>query len=198
MSMIGYSDTVSCKLCGVSSTPEEGNFTLLSRAEWVCYLQCHSCGAIFHTKTYCAREFSRSAPEGAAHPKVSETLRRQWASDTLYKSISDARKRAKKKGITCSLEWGPLENRMEALGYCCEITGIPFAPPDKLRQGRGTFRNPKAPSFDRINRNRGYTVRNTRIVLCCVNFAINEWGLENFDSMVEARAKKLILGDFEV
>lgn len=53
----------------------------------------------------------------------------------------------------------------------CELTSIYFGEKDK-----DWFRNPWAPSLDKINAKEGYTAENCRIVLTIVNGAMNEWG----------------------
>lgn len=55
----------------------------------------------------------------------------------------------------------------------CECTGIPFdlSPTDKFST------NPYAPSLDRIDPTiKTYSPENTRVVLSCVNIALNEFG----------------------
>lgn len=57
----------------------------------------------------------------------------------------------------------------------CSLTGIEFSldPP-----AEGMNYNPYSPSLDRIDSSKNYTEDNTRLILTCVNIAINEWGLE--------------------
>lgn len=64
----------------------------------------------------------------------------------------------------------------------CQVTGIPFGP----KPVDSYFRNPYAPSLDRIDSSKGYHKDNVRLVLCAVNTAMNEWGLKLFDEMASS------------
>jgi hypothetical protein len=76
-------------------------------------------------------------------------------------------------------------------GGMCQITGISFAP----KPVDSYFRNPYAPSLDRIDSSKGYHKDNVRLVLCAVNTAMNEWGLKLFDQIASKYvAEKLIRG----
>lgn len=57
----------------------------------------------------------------------------------------------------------------------CSVTGLPFNY-DNVR-GRGATKNPFAPSLDRIESKRGYTIDNVRFVLTAVNIGMMDWGL---------------------
>lgn len=59
----------------------------------------------------------------------------------------------------------------------CEISGEPFV---YVNITHKTHFNPYAPSIDRIDSSKGYTMDNCRIVLSCINMAIGEWGLETY------------------
>lgn len=81
--------------------------------------------------------------------------------------VSDAKQRAKRKGLAFDLDWKALQVRLDR--GVCEVTGIPF-----------DLSIPKAwnaPSLDRIVPNLGYTMENTRIVLLAVNVMASDWGL---------------------
>ena len=73
-----------------------------------------------------------------------------------------ATKRAKQKGwkINLTKEW--IRERITV----CEATGIPF---DNSYEGTFITMNPYAPSIDRIDNSRGYTMDNCRIVLTTFN-----------------------------
>ena len=64
-------------------------------------------------------------------------------------------------------------------GGRCQVTNIPFGP----KPVDSYFRNPYAPSLDRIDSSKGYHKDNVRLVLCAVNTAMNEWGLTMFDEI---------------
>lgn len=69
-----------------------------------------------------------------------------------------------------------------------EVTGLDFDYRPRANQDWRT--NPFAPSLDRINNNSGYGSGNVRLVCACVNYAINEFGLEIFDKICRAFVAK--------
>lgn len=66
----------------------------------------------------------------------------------------------------------------------CEVTGIKFEYGPKAEASWQS--RPMAPSLDRISNKGGYQRDNIRLVCVCVNVAINEWGLANFERMCRA------------
>jgi hypothetical protein len=86
------------------------------------------------------------------------------------KLLRAAQSRCKGK-VTIDENW--IEQKLIA-GFC-ELTKLPFV----LESKRTGNLNPFSPSLDRIdNLNRDYSPENTRVVLTCVNFALNQFGLE--------------------
>lgn len=82
--------------------------------------------------------------------------------------VSDAKRRAKTKGIPFDLDWRDIQRRLD-LGKC-EITSLPF-----------DLMSPKAwnaPSLDQIRPGAGYTKENTRVVLYSLNVMLGTWGVE--------------------
>ena len=65
----------------------------------------------------------------------------------------------------------------------CAISGVELRPP-------GGKIDPFGPSLDRIIPELGYVASNLRIVCNMVNFAMNEWGLENLMILVDAMKRK--------
>lgn len=59
----------------------------------------------------------------------------------------------------------------------CELSGIHFDFGYDLAAMKGS-RRPFAPSIDRIDSQRGYTVDNCRIICVIANYALGGWGLE--------------------
>jgi hypothetical protein len=95
--------------------------------------------------------------------------------------------RARQRGheFTLTKEW--LMDRFSAQQGCCLISGLPF----DLTNLKGEFtKNPYKASIDRIDNSQGYTPENSRIVLTCINLALNEWGLDNFLRIAEAALAK--------
>lgn len=66
----------------------------------------------------------------------------------------------------------------------CQVTGLRFDYGPKTEAA--WLRRPMAPSLDRISNKGGYEPVNVRVVCVCVNVAINEWGLANFEKMCRA------------
>jgi len=67
----------------------------------------------------------------------------------------------------------------------CQLTGLPF---DFMPTNK-TYKNPRAPSLDRIDSQKGYTKENCRIVLSAVNDALGEYDDEIALPILEAMAK---------
>jgi hypothetical protein len=80
--------------------------------------------------------------------------------------VNVARHRAKIRGMECSLDPENIQARID-LGTC-EETGIAF--------DLTTPRAWNAPSLDRRDSTKGYTMANTRVVLYALNVAANTWG----------------------
>jgi hypothetical protein len=99
-----------------------------------------------------------------------------------------ARGRAHKKGIPYELTPALIGTICEVIqGGKCALTGVPF---DYSDDGQFRFR-PFAPSIDRKDSSKGYTVDNVQITCVIVNKAKNEYPQEMFDAMCLARAKVL-------
>ncbi len=62
-------------------------------------------------------------------------------------------------------------------GGRCMLTGLPFM---ETKVGTGKAKRPFAPSLDRIDAEQLYSLKNCRLVLQAVNFALNAWGDEIF------------------
>lgn len=94
-----------------------------------------------------------------------------------------AKTRSNKNNLPIDITANWIEKKLD-LGVC-ELTGLPFdfSPPKKTQY------NPYSPSVDRINSNRGYTKRNTRIVLTAVNVALNQYGEKIMLPILEALVK---------
>lgn len=91
----------------------------------------------------------------------------------LRKVYHAAKRRAKVAGIAFELTPEQYADLVRKSGLCCALTGLPFS----LSWADGNkHRRPFVPSLDRIDSLRPYTADNCRLVLCAVNYALNEWG----------------------
>ena len=76
---------------------------------------------------------------------------------------------------------------MATLWDCCQgrcaITRLPFT---EEKIGTGAAKRAFAPSLDRINPEKPYTVDNCRLVMVAVNFALNRWGDEVYLKLARA------------
>lgn len=88
------------------------------------------------------------------------------------KLINNARARSVSKNIEIDLPLEWLEEKL--IKNECEITKLPF----DLSKPDGHARRFNAPSLDRIDKTKGYTPENTRLVLWLVNCALSEYGSE--------------------
>lgn len=69
----------------------------------------------------------------------------------------------------------------------CQLTGLPF----DFKPAKTTYRNPYAPSLDRIDSQKGYTKNNVRIVLTSVNEALGEHPDETMLPILKAMVKAI-------
>lgn len=132
----------------------------------------------------CCRE--QEAARKARTPKSERSQKHKaWRRENRAKALlALARHRAKKKGMEFTLIEADISGAMDA--GVCELTGIPL-----------NFDNGKtwdSPSLDRIDSGLGYTQRNVRVVLYCLNVMANVWGenkiIEIADAIMEARREK--------
>lgn len=106
----------------------------------------------------------------------------RFESARILHRMTKSRAGHKKRPYTLSVEF--IHERLKSAKDRCEITGIVFDYGPK--QNDQWLRRPMAPSLDRISNAGGYTPDNIRLVCGCVNVAINEWGLDNFDQICRA------------
>jgi hypothetical protein len=78
-----------------------------------------------------------------------------------------------------------LRELWQECGGRCAMTGLAF---DDRQVGMGQARRPYAPSLDRADPEKPYTVENCRLVLQGVNFALNRYGDDTFLDIATAAA----------
>lgn len=98
--------------------------------------------------------------------------------------VQSARKRSKRSRhpVHLSKAWQSRSSKQTR----CAVTGILF----DYSSARGWV-NPLAPSLDRIDASKGYTDKNTRLVIYFVNVAKNEWSDEQFRTLVMVAASNM-------
>ena len=103
-----------------------------------------------------------------------QTVRRLYSTldGRATRILHSTRSRAKKRGISFDLtkEW--VFEKLSAAR--CEVSGVAF---DFDVDGR---RNPFAPSIDRKNPRKGYTIDNCQMIVFSLNAAFGNWGEDSF------------------
>jgi len=119
----------------------------------------------------------RISPEPAWIDQVEKA--RGDGSSWLRQMYAQATRRDRNRSRATLLTFEQLIMLLRRCGGRCELTGLPFFvgtnSPGKIR--------PYQPSLDRVDNSVGYTYDNCRIVCCCVNIALGEWGIEVFRQM---------------
>ncbi len=94
-----------------------------------------------------------------------------------------ARERAKARKIQFDLDRNWLSKKIDT--GVCEFTGV------KFRYGKQISRaNPFGPSIDKIDPKKGYTKKNSRVILFAVNMARSDWGDEVLLEVARAISNK--------
>lgn len=94
--------------------------------------------------------------------------------------LAHSRTRARKGGLPHELDLDWVAGKIAA--GRCEATGIPFV---LEHTGRGRP-HPFTPSLDQHRAGRGYTKRNTRVVVWAYNRAKSDWGEGVFATLARA------------
>lgn len=98
--------------------------------------------------------------------------------------LNAARVRAKKYGLSCTIDVPWIAARLEA--GVCELTGIRF----DFNPLPGSKINPFSPSLDRIDPKHGYTPDNVRVLVTAMNVALNANGVLIFEHIATAYLAK--------
>ena len=125
----------------------------------------------YFKETWCSKtQFDKERLENNSTRGLREAKSQLLPKNRAKKLLRSAKERC--KGIiTIDCNW--VEAKLN-LGIC-ELTGLPF----NFERSMDGKLNPFSPSLDRKdNGNRDYTPENTRVVLTCVNFALNQFGLK--------------------
>jgi len=118
----------------------------------------------------------RKDPQWIELQRVKKAGNIPWRANELLRNI---RRRSKAEGWEFDLDCDWLIQRLEA--GICEISALPF--------DMSAIKGPYTPSVDRVIAGGGYTKRNCRVVLMCVNSALMNWGFEAFLPVAKAIAE---------
>lgn len=92
--------------------------------------------------------------------ELNQAWRKSLPASTLLYSC---RKSAKARGLTCDLTLGQVVELAKPM--VCSVTKLPL----RWDKEGSSFRNPWAPSIDRLDNSRGYHSDNIRLVCCAFN-----------------------------
>jgi hypothetical protein len=109
------------------------------------------------------------AMAGCIKPRPPSENQHRYRSNVEHKVkllLKGAKRRAEAREFEYELDWDWVHSQLDKQKYKCALTGISFEWKDKFY----------GPSIDRIDSSVGYTKRNTRIVLVCVNVMLSDWG----------------------
>ena len=91
---------------------------------------------------------------------------------------------AKRKGLHFNLDPEYILDRIKKSDYKCEVSGISYRFNERCKPG---FKSSYSVSIERIDRLRGYTGGNIRLLCLGVNLAINIWGKDfTFEHIIPA------------
>lgn len=113
-------------------------------------------------------------------PDVQEAIRKKKAENhqrTYFRAamlMTSVVSRCRKGSLPLEITAQWIENILEK--GVCQASGIPF----DFGKHPSTRRNPFGPSVDQIVAGKGYTLKNSRIVLTALNLALCEWGVDTY------------------
>ena len=105
---------------------------------------------------------------------------------SLYRLVVRAKGRAKDIGKDFDLTTDQVFALMEKQEYRCVLSGFKFALNERKSSARRVF----APSIDRIDCKRGYTIDNVRLVIVAVNIGLADFGDDAYIRVCRAVAKQ--------
>lgn len=106
---------------------------------------------------------------------------------TLLRTISRSKERSIKKGLDFDLTYEAVSALMSAQKGLCALTEIEM----NLTRSRAGRSRPFAPSIDRIDNGRGYTMDNIRIVCAIANLARGDFSDAEFVAMCEGVVQRV-------
>lgn len=94
--------------------------------------------------------------------------------------LSSAESRVRNKNLEFNINSDLLNVLAMLQNYKCAVTGIQF----DLSYRNEYFKNPRAPSIDRINNSKGYTADNIQLVCAWYNLMKNEWSDDEIKTLI--------------
>jgi hypothetical protein len=133
------------------------------------------------------RQVAMTAPHSREVKPRTEPLRATIL-DFTKRLITTARQNAKgRRQIPFSLTSEDAETLLEQARWRCSVTGATFS----LEKING--KRPFAPSIDRIDSEKGYTLSNCRVVCVATNYAMNVWGDEVLLTLIHHAKRKYVI-----
>lgn len=112
----------------------------------------------------------------------------------VKKAVMSCHARAERSGgrIGSSITQEYVIGLLDRQNWRCAVTGTEF----DLVQIHKNHGRPFAPSVDRIDSSKGYTLDNIRLVCLAANYAMNQWGESVLDILLAAYLNKKLKPEF--
>lgn len=132
-----------------------------------------------------AKEYRDRYPDGYRNHMIRKRTKNKslYHSDIFYRLsriIGAAKSRASKKGMIFDISAEFAHVLIHAQQFRCAVTGVEF----RLIADVDYHKNPFAPSLDRKDSNKGYTIENVQLVCTWYNMFKNEWSDKDVRSLV--------------
>jgi hypothetical protein len=138
-----------------------------------------------HASEFKNAYYAKNKAKWAVYHKTARAKDRTSVSHRASRMLTWIRTRAARMGVTFDLTQEWIMDRLTA-GHC-EVTGIKF----ELHLPAGQRFHAWAPSVDRIDSKKGYTIDNCRVVVWIYNMAKSEWSDEIVETFALAMAGRM-------
>lgn len=108
--------------------------------------------------------------------------RKQKTEYSLTEAVRRTKTRARKKNLDHNINKNFLLNLAEDQDFKCSVTGLEFYKENNI----DCRVSPYAPSIDRIDSKKGYTVDNVRLVVFAFNAMVLDWGDDVFETIARS------------
>lgn len=122
--------------------------------------------------------------------KRKEILGTHWKTDNqdALDVFHRAQKGSARRGIKFEITEAEIQAMFERQNNRCAITQKPF----NNKKPHGQRNRPWAASLDRIDSNKGYSVKNCRLVCTFVNVALNNYGEGLYSELLEHMVRRIV------